>query len=214
MADQKVTDRIALSSGADPINDVLPIVDVSAGASGSKKITINDLFTGWGMTPAGAAISKAASLADQKAILGLGSFEFHPEITSLVGGLASSLDGIPTVGLPLGTRRLIAFEGKLMIYNLVIRFTPADDIPYYIAPDDFNASTNQKAWNQESVYFNAIKTNGFALFNGLFGSTLLQDELTDNRYITLPDYSGVSLIERSVIRLSGIIPVPVIVPRL
>ena len=46
---QKVSDRVALTSGnLAPATDILPIVDVSAGTSGSKKIVVNDLFAGWG----------------------------------------------------------------------------------------------------------------------------------------------------------------------
>ena len=44
-AQQKVSERTALSAGnLAPATDILPIVDISAGTAGSKKIIINDLF--------------------------------------------------------------------------------------------------------------------------------------------------------------------------
>jgi hypothetical protein len=71
-AQQKVSDRTALSAGnLAPATDILPIVDVSAGAAGSKKITIDNLFTGWGTTAAGATLMKAADVAAQQAALSL-----------------------------------------------------------------------------------------------------------------------------------------------
>lgn len=73
-AQQKITDRASLSAAAlAPASDVLGIVDVSAGVAGSKKITIDDLFTGWGTTTAGATLMKAASAAAQRSALGLGT---------------------------------------------------------------------------------------------------------------------------------------------
>lgn len=47
--DQSISSLTALSSGAlDPAADVLPIVDISAGSAGTKKITVDNLFAGWG----------------------------------------------------------------------------------------------------------------------------------------------------------------------
>lgn len=69
---QKVSERTALSSGdLVPANDILPIVDVSAGSAGSKKITINNLFTGWGFTTAGKNVATAADASAQRTTLGL-----------------------------------------------------------------------------------------------------------------------------------------------
>ena len=53
-AQTKVSERAALTGAAlAPAEDVLPIVDTSAGLTGSKKITINQMFTGWGFTATG-----------------------------------------------------------------------------------------------------------------------------------------------------------------
>lgn len=71
---QKVSDRTSLAGASlAPATDILPIVDISAGLSGSKKITIDELFTGWGFTAAGEAVAKAATVADQRTALGLGT---------------------------------------------------------------------------------------------------------------------------------------------
>lgn len=73
-AQQKVSERTSLAAAAlAPATDILPIVDISAGLSGSKKITIDELFTGWGMTASGAALAKAANAAAQRTALGLGT---------------------------------------------------------------------------------------------------------------------------------------------
>jgi len=69
---QKVSDRVALTSGnLAPATDILPIVDVSAGTSGSKKIVVNDLFTGWGVTADGATLVKGANFAAMRTSLSL-----------------------------------------------------------------------------------------------------------------------------------------------
>lgn len=71
-AQQKVSDRTELGSGAlDPAADWFSIVDTSAGASGSKKISPNNAFTGWGFTSAGETLAKAANASAQRTALGL-----------------------------------------------------------------------------------------------------------------------------------------------
>lgn len=73
-AQQKVSDRASLAAAAlAPATDILGIVDVSAGLSGSKKITIDDLFTGWGFTTSGKALATAANAGAQRTALGLGT---------------------------------------------------------------------------------------------------------------------------------------------
>jgi hypothetical protein len=73
-AQQKVSERTSLAAAAlAPATDILPIVDISAGLSGSKKITIDDLFTGWGFTAAGEALAKAEDADEQRTALGLGT---------------------------------------------------------------------------------------------------------------------------------------------
>lgn len=114
--DQKVTERVLLPSDAvDPVNDILPVVDVSAGLSGSKKISIDALFKGWGMTPTGESLAKAPDLQGQKNVLGI-TLEFDPAITGLTGGGPTRLDGIPTVGTPADRLRLVYDNGRLSFY--------------------------------------------------------------------------------------------------
>lgn len=69
-ADTKVSERVALPSGdLAPATDILPIVDISAGSAGSKKITIDSLFTGWGFSANGATFVKAANYSSMTALL-------------------------------------------------------------------------------------------------------------------------------------------------
>lgn len=70
LAQQKVSERTSLASGdVAPATDILPIVDVSAGSAGSKKITIDDLFTGWGFSAAGESLVTAADASAQRTLL-------------------------------------------------------------------------------------------------------------------------------------------------
>lgn len=109
---QKVSERTALSSGnLAPGTDVLPIVDISAGASGSKKITVNDLFTGWGFTNDGADLVKAANVPAQRAHLELGTAALLNHGTSagdlvrldVTTGKLPAVDGSLLTDLPVGT---------------------------------------------------------------------------------------------------------------
>jgi hypothetical protein len=71
-AQQKVSERVSLASGdVVPATDILPIVDISAGSAGSKKITIDELFTGWGFTAAGKSVATGADASAQRTTLGL-----------------------------------------------------------------------------------------------------------------------------------------------
>lgn len=117
-AQQKVSDRTSLAAAAlDPASDILGIVDVSAGLSGSKKITIDELFAGWGFTTAGKTLAMAANAGAQRTALGLGtastaassSFENalgNPAANGYL--LSSTTDGTrswiaPTSGSPSGS---------------------------------------------------------------------------------------------------------------
>lgn len=102
---EKVTARTALASGSlAPATDILPIVDISAGAAGSKKIVVNDLFTGWGFTTAGSDMAKAANVAAQRTLLGMGTAALLDHGTG-VGNL---------VRLDVTTGKLPAVDGSLL----------------------------------------------------------------------------------------------------
>lgn len=76
------------------------------------------------------------------------------ELTSLTGGTAASLDGIPTkitAGLVIPTNSLCAvvIGGELSHYQLVSG-TDAESSPNVIRPDDYNGSTNARVWKLRS----------------------------------------------------------------
>jgi len=72
VADTKVSDLPSLTSGTlDPANDLIYIIDASAGSSGSKNITPNNLFAGWGVTTDGATLVKGANFAAMRTSLSL-----------------------------------------------------------------------------------------------------------------------------------------------
>lgn len=199
MADQKVSARVSLTVGVDPVNDVLPIVDASAGTSGSKKITINDLFTGWGMTPAGESLAKAASLQAQRDALGISDLHYSRAINGLTGGTPDKLDALPTVNLPVGTVQIVFNYSTTMYVFKLMAGTYAESPPTVVVPDDFDNATNAKAWlladlsaNQivaKSVDSSVILTATLNLYNDLGANVLTSDStlLAEN---TFPSISG------------------------
>jgi len=69
----------------------------------------------------------------------------RPDITGLTGGTATDLDGIPTVGLAVGTM-VAVFDGtETRIYRLTAG-TDAESSPGVIRPDDFADPGNAKVW--------------------------------------------------------------------
>jgi len=69
----------------------------------------------------------------------------RPDITGLTGGTATDLDGIPTVGLAVGTM-VAVFDGtETRIYRLTTG-TNAESSPGVIRPDDFADPANAKVW--------------------------------------------------------------------
>lgn len=118
-AQQKVSERAELSSGSlDPTTDILPIVDISAGTAGSKKITINNLFTGWGFTAAGASMAKAADASAQRTLLG---------ITGNIYNLSYGTSNGNLVRLDATTGKLPAVDGSLLT-NLPSTFSTSSGL--------------------------------------------------------------------------------------
>lgn len=110
-AQQKVSDRVSLTGATlAPATDILPIVDISAGLSGSKKITIDELFLGWGMTVAGKALATGATATAQRTTLGLGTAATLDHGTAAgnvvrldaTSGKLPAVDGSLLTGLPGG----------------------------------------------------------------------------------------------------------------
>lgn len=77
----------------------------------------------------------------------------RPDITSLTGGLVTSLDYVPTLAsttYPVGTIVILSYGLVSQIWKLVAG-TDAEDVsatPAVVRPDDFNASTNALVWKQ------------------------------------------------------------------
>ncbi len=77
----------------------------------------------------------------------------RPDITSLTGGLVTSLDAIVTAGsitYPVNTVVILSYGLVSQIWKLVAG-TDAEaptSTPAIVRPDDFNASTNAVVWKQ------------------------------------------------------------------
>lgn len=201
---QKVTARVSMTSNqVDPANDLIDYVDVSAGASGSKKITPNNLFTGWGMTAAGAALAKASTLAAQRIVLGFDDMYYLASITGLIGGGDTKLDGQVTAGVAVGQLRFVIESGILYRYILTDG-SSSENSPYVVVPDDYNASTNHKYWALTVENINSLTVGGL-LINGVSGvSSIGTDNLTQENTFQLPNFSGTGSLDVSVTQVSMI----------
>jgi hypothetical protein len=125
-AQTKVSERANLPAGSvDPAADLLPIVDVSAGTAGSKKITIDNLFTGWGFTTAGKTLATAGSATAQRTALGLGTAaledagDFEPALGNpgTSGYLLSSTTAGVRSWVPAATGNLVASNNLSDVTN-------------------------------------------------------------------------------------------------
>lgn len=77
-------------------------------------------------------------------------------ITTLTGGGASALDGIPTAGtdgVDLGTRVVIHHAASGADLEFLFVSSPgAEVVPWVILPDDYNAATNDRGWSLRKVH--------------------------------------------------------------
>ena len=112
----------------------------------------HDILVGDEATPA-----SAANPAEY--LLKASAAEYLATTTSKIGGTAADLDAIPTVAVTVG--KLVQFVDQdaspnvLRTYRLITG-TTAESSPTVIRPDDYNASTNTKIWQQVQVDSSAI----------------------------------------------------------
>ncbi len=201
---KKITARLSLASGSlDPVNDVIGIVDISAGPEGDKKITPNALFTGWGITPAGEALVKSPTLASQKTLLGVDNFIYNPAIIGLTGSGPTKLDGVPTVGLAVGTMVMVHADNiTLGIYKLEAG-GGIESLPTTVIPDDYNSSTNSKHWTNQ--YFIAetlfakqsVETGMVVIGDAIKGSLIAPVDHASQ--VKLPSINGTLSVDLDVI---------------
>lgn len=220
MANRKITARASLTSPeVSPANDLLGIVDLSAGVSGSKKITVDALFTGWGMTAAGAALSKAASLEAQRAALKIDDIYYDKAIIDFTGGGPTKLDGIATVGLSLGRAQLLNVNNTFYFY--ILSSGPVvEAAPYLIIPDDYNIITNNKIWGLAG-----LKTGSIIAGTGTFydliniGSnpagtfSIYGNAATEDRSLDFPNVNGILTVRTQVTYLIPVTGATIVVPR-
>jgi len=112
----------------------------------------HDILVGDEATPA-----SAANPAEY--LLKASGAEYLATVTSKIGGTAADLDAVPTVAVTVG--KLVQFVDQdaspnvLRTYRL-ISGTTAESSPSVIRPDDYNASTNTKIWQQVQVDSSAV----------------------------------------------------------
>jgi len=76
-------------------------------------------------------------------------------VTALTGGGATGLDGIATVDMAVGTMIAVVISNSTHIYRL-ISATTAENSPYFIRPDDYAGTTNEKVWRLLNFTTNSI----------------------------------------------------------
>lgn len=179
-AQQAVSARTALAAGSlDPALDILPIVDISAGLSGSKKITIDELFEGWGFTAAGETLAKAADAAEQRTALGMTGNIYNLSYGTAAGNL---------VRLDATTAKLPAVDGSLLT-NLPAGGTTLVSWAEAVTTATPNFSTPAVSWSVVDAATNAdaiILPKG----SGAFSATIPDNTTTggDKRGIYATDW--------------------------
>lgn len=69
-----------------------------------------------------------------------------PNVTGYTGGGPTKLDGVTTVGKPVGTGAMFYHATDGIVGYQLTAGTTAESSPGVIRPDDYNASTNAKVW--------------------------------------------------------------------
>lgn len=116
--------------------------------------------------------------------------EFLPDVTGYTGGGSTNLDGLNTVGIltPLVAKFYHSTDG-LVEYTLRSG-TTAESSPSVIRPDDYNATTNAKYWEQNPI----AKTSGALLDDtrAAIGGTRTENANsgTGDSTATAPSFSG------------------------
>lgn len=102
-------------------------------------------------TPDYEAWTKAQSDARYVQSANLGSIvpNLRLDLTTLTGGGATALDGIPTVGLTTPRMVMLVLPGGPLSVYVLESGTAAESSPATIRPDDYHASTNAKVWQRK-----------------------------------------------------------------
>lgn len=78
-------------------------------------------------------------------------FVLLSRITTLTGGAAGALDGIPTVDLAAGVAGMVVVADEVYFFQLQAS-DDAESDPDVIRPDDFATTTNEKVWRRLDLY--------------------------------------------------------------
>ena len=77
-------------------------------------------------------------------------------ITGLTGGGALNLDGIATVDMDVGVVVAITIGSNVTSFYRLISSTTAESSPFFIRPDDYAGTTNEKVWRLASFAVNGL----------------------------------------------------------
>ena len=78
-------------------------------------------------------------------------FVLLSRITTLTGGAAGALDGIPTVDLEVGVAGMVVVADEVYFFQLQAG-TDAESSPDTIRPDDYATTTNERVWKRLEIY--------------------------------------------------------------
>lgn len=104
-------------------------------------------------------------------------------LTGLTGGGDDDLDGIVTVGMPVGMLAVVMIStGTIRPYRLTTG-TDAEVSPDVIRPDDFALTTNEKVWKLCQLIINSVamyNSSGVQKVTILNNGSVVIDALTAN----------------------------------
>ncbi len=162
--------------------------------SGVKSLTVPDSTT---ITSFAATLLDDADQATAQATLGLDAkadtvdtIVADPAIPFVFGGV-SSLDSIPTTTLAAGRIQCVNTVSGVYVYELQNSSAP-EFFPWVIRPDDFDASSNAKAWFlAELELFRATAGEiDVQNINNAATTTIRSDNLTASRDLDTPNADG------------------------
>jgi hypothetical protein len=160
--------------GSISVASVLSVADQAARLALALPVALGKLIkqadgTVWILKPCGQpSVAGDWELVAQPASVGT-SIDLRPDITGLTGGAATDLDGIPTVGKPLGYTVAIYISGPVgytYLYRLCAGWVE-ENAPKFVMPDDYDEyGGNEKHWTQVGLCLLALDVTGSSRFRG------------------------------------------------
>lgn len=89
---------------------------------------------------------RVTALEEDVGGIGTSNVIFLPTVTGYIGGGATKLDGVTTVGVPVNTLYAFKHSTDGGLFYILVAGTDAEASPSVIRPDDYNGTTNAKVF--------------------------------------------------------------------